>query len=161
MTILCTEDKERLFTDCYWVLQNNTIHCTLYHTCQTMELLNTGQMFDSLLKYLTTIYKIFTISTAWFLVTDPNFWAAYFLQGLIKRSFTLEFHGNLISFDHLWCMNSHASHWEHLTEGQIADHKLRLNWFPRRQGWDFKEEAPSLSFLSINPWAASPRLTLY
>lgn len=36
----------------------------------------------------------------------------------------------LVLFDHLYYLGIHASHWQHLTDGQIVDHKLRLNRFP-------------------------------
>lgn len=39
---------------------------------------------------------------------------------LLKDSMVALF---LVLCDHLYYLGIHASHWEHLTEGQIADHK--------------------------------------
>lgn len=51
----------------------------------------------------------------------------------------------LVLFDHFWWLIIHASHWEYLTEGQIAAHKLSLTLYPWRRGRDFPSQRASPS----------------
>lgn len=64
--------------------------------------------------------------------------------------------------DHFQCTSICASRYKHLTKGQITDHRLRLNWFPRRHGRDFPCcKAPSLSVKPAGCFPSGWRMTLY